>query len=191
MSHLGTRLLADRFADPDEGLNSLVQEMTEVVYPGDALPDTPVTIYDDTRHPLVCNVMAPLGDLSDDDVQYPCIRLITLGVDSPSTATEQSTGAVTVKPTLRIAAQLLLRDSEDARASDGMYLLRAMRGVLYRFDDPANEAARTACGTRLYPSISCSQGKIDAPLGDNITSPGTLILTFPVEETVPLPLSLH
>jgi hypothetical protein len=87
-----------------------------------------------------------------------------------------------------VVAQLLLRDSDaDDVVAGGMYLLRAMRGVIARFDDPASEAARTALGIQLEPATSITQAKIEAPLGENITSPGALLITYPFIETVPLP----
>lgn len=188
MSHLGTRLFANRLADPDEGLDSIVQELAAVLHDGDPLPDVSVTIYDDTREPWVQRKMAPTIDMG---IVYPCVRVVTLGVDYNDTATERPSGARTRSGTLKIAVQLLLNGANESDPSTGMYLIRALGGVLARFDDPASEEDREACGIRLEPSSASAQAAPDWPLGDNVVSPGTLMISFPIIETLPLPLSLH
>lgn len=190
MSHMGTRLLALRFEDADEGLDSIVQEMTGVLQGGDPLPGGSTSIYDDTRHGWVAQGTAP----SDDPlITYPLVRLMTMGVDyTAGVADVQSTGARTVSGTLRVMVQLILQgDDLDGLTAEGMYRLRAMRGVIARFDDPTNKDARSFGGVELRPSTSIAQAKVDAPLGDTLVSPGAFLITYPFIETVPLPLSLH
>lgn len=189
MSHLGTRLLADRFADSDEGVNSIVQELATVLYGSDALPADEVTVYDDTRHLWVAQDIAP-----DDDpeIEYPLIRLVTMNVQYESgIPAVHSSGARTVNGEISVMVQLLLKDPNDSVLGDGMYWLRAMRGVVVRLDDPTNEAARTFGGIQLRPATSIAQGKPEPPKGSTLVSPGALLLTYPFIETVPLPLSLH
>lgn len=192
MSHLGTRLIAQAFADPDEGVNSIVQELASVLHGTDPLPDASITVYDDTRHGWVARGMTPTGDMG---IDFPCIVVMTMGVDYDSgVAAIQSTGARTVNGTLRVAAQLILQDPETSDAvTAAMYWLRAMRGVIARFDDPKHydAEAHQFGGIALQPCTSISQGKLDAPPGDTLISPGAFMLTYPILETVPLPMSLH
>lgn len=192
MSHLGTRLLALRFEDADEGIDSIIQEMTGVLQGGDALPVGATSIYDDTRHGWVAQSQGPVP--SDDPViTFPLVRLKTMGVDyTAGVADVQSTGARTVSGTLRVMVQLILQgDDLDGLTAEGMYRLRAMRGVIARIDDPTNDTARTFGGVQLRPSTSIAQAQVDAPLGDTLISPGAFLITYPFIETVPLPLSLH
>lgn len=192
MSHLGTRLIADAFADADEGVNSIVQEMTSVLHDGDPLPDAEITVYDDTRDGWVARGMTPMVDMG---IDFPCIVVSTMGVDYESGVPAiQSTDARTVEGTLRVMAQLILQDVETGGGvAAGMYWLRAMRGVIARFDDPEHydSLVHQFGGIALQLCASISQGKVAAPLGDTLISPGAFMLTYPILETVPLPLSLH
>lgn len=188
MSHLGVRLLATRFADASEGVNAIVQELSVALHDGDPLPPD-VAVYNDTRDAWVMLGIAP-----DDDplVVFPCIRLRTLGVDYTAGVCQQwSTGAYTRSGTLRVVAELLFRAIDtEAAAVAGMYLLRAMGGVIARFDDPSSEAYRTFGGIQLQPSVAITQGTPEAKAGDSLVCPGALLITYPFIETVPLPLSL-
>lgn len=188
MSHLGVRLLADRFADEDEGVNAITQELAAVLHGGDPLPPD-VSIYSDTRDAWVMLGIAPTEDMG---VEFPCIRLRTLGVDYTGGVCQlQSTGAVTRSGTLRVVAELLFRAADtEAAAVAGMYLLRSMGSVIARFDDPASESYRTFGGIQLAPSTACTQGTPDAKAGDDLVCPGALLITYPFTETVSLPLSL-
>lgn len=187
MSHLGTRLLSERMADDDEGVNVIAQEVP--LHGTDAAPPE-VTIYDDTQDDWVMRGMVPL---IDQGIEFPCIRLMTLGVEYEAGVAQEGTDVRFVAGTLRVGVQLILRDDDETRdaAIAGMYLLRAIRGVISRFDDPANQSAREFGGIRLDPSLSISQGKMEGQLGETLVSPGAFIVTYPFLETVPLPLSLH
>lgn len=193
MSHLGTRLLADRFADSDEGVNSIIQETP--LHNDDPMPDTTVSVYNDTQHGWVSRGMIPLEADTSASVSFPMIVVTTQSVEYDSAIpTVESTDARTVRGTLRVIAQLVLRENDTADAAiAGLYLIRAMRGVVARFDDPVNYdiAAKRACGIQLVMCTSVSQGRVDAKLGDTLVSCAALMLSYDFLETVPLPISLH
>jgi hypothetical protein len=146
--------LADRFADADEGVNSIVQEMTGVLHDGDPLPSdaSPCTTTRATdgwraaRRPCRSGSSFPASDCGRwaSTTNRACRK-------SPRHARD-------VSGTLRVAVQLILQESDTADAAAiGMYLLRAMRGVIARFDDPSNyktcaNSAAFAC--ELATSIS-------------------------------------
>lgn len=189
MSHLGTRLVALAFDDEDEGIDAVVEQLVSsgCLHGNDAGPSPGITIYDDTRHGWVARGVAPS---EDQGIDFPCVRVMTMSVSYASgTPASQPTSARTVSGTLQVVAQLLLReqDTEDA-ASVGMYLLRAMRGVIAVFDHPQNYNDRVIGGIRLEPASSITQSKIDAPLGETIVSPGAFLITYPFTESVPLGL---
>lgn len=183
MSHLATRLFAERFKDADVGIPAVVPLLRNVLYGADALPPDAVTIYDDTRDLRICSTIA---ELPESGVLYPCIRFITVGVDyADSNPVQQADGTWTTSGTLQLAAQLLLRAQEKRNAaSDGMYLLRAMRGVALFFNASPSEE-RSACGITLLPSMGIRQGKVDSVLGDTLVSPGALLIAAPFVESVP------
>jgi hypothetical protein len=183
VSHLGTRLFADRFKDADVGLAAVVPLLASVLHGRDALPPPTVTVYDDTRDLRICSTIA---DLPERGVSYPCIRFLTVGVDYADTnPTQDASGAWMTSGTLQLGAQLLLRDDDNRNAAtDGMYLLRAMRNVALFFNAaPTDE--RSACGITLLPTMNIRQGKIDTVLGDALVSPGSLLITAPFFESVP------
>lgn len=192
MSHLGTRLLADRFADADEGVNAVIAAMNPVLHDGDPSPDEAIAIYSDTRDSWVARGLSPTAD--DPVITFPMIRVLTLGVEYDSGIPQSdSSGTFVISGTLRIVAQPILQDDDTARATAaGMYILRAMRNVVIRWDDPNNLGSRSVGGIRLWPALQTggvTQAKIDAPLGDTLVSPGALFLTYRFEETVLLPLA--
>jgi hypothetical protein len=133
VSHLGTRLFADRFKDADVGLAAVVPLLASVLHGRDALPPPTVTVYDDTRDLRICSTIA---DLPERGVSYPCIRFLTVGVDYADTnPTQDASGTWMTSGTLQLGAQLLLRDDDNRNAAtDGMYLLRAMRNVALFFN---------------------------------------------------------
>lgn len=193
MSHLAARLIADAFADSDEGVNSILGEMTGVLFTGDALPDESISVYNELDHGWVSRGMVPDVDDSSTTVAFPMIVVRCDGVQYESgVPTIQSSGAHTIGGTVSLSAQLILRDNETVNAAvAGLYILRAMRGVITRYDDPDNLSDRTVEGIQLTMCTSISQGKLDAKLGETLVSPGALLLSYDFIETVPLPLSLH
>lgn len=188
MSHLGTRLVADALASTVYGIDMVLAKLAEgaCLHGGDPSPAAGITVYDDTRDGWVARGMAPSTDI--DGVTYPCVRVMTLGVDYTSgTPDTQSTDARTVSGTLQVALQVLLveNDTEDA-AKAGMYYLRAIRGVIACFDHPETYADRITCGVRLAPATAIRQAQIKSDLGDTIVSPGAFIISYPFTETVPI-----
>lgn len=188
MSNIVTRLFADQLRHPDYGVAAIVGMMGPILYPGDGLPDVSnLLIADETRDAWVMNGMAP----SDDPlITYPLIRVMALDQsESGGVPQMQSTGAETDAPTVRVAAQVIMRSTSKSALSDAMYLLRAVRAVVALWDHPEFLPARTKCGVSIYPSVSRSTGQIKAPLGDNMIAPGAVLVTFPYLETVPFTLS--
>lgn len=186
MSHLATRLFADRFADAAAGLPAFVPLLRSVLHGKDALPDLPQKIFDDTRDPKVCSMVAPLPDSG---MPYPCVRVITVSVDyTDANPLQDESGTWFTSGTAQIAAQIIMRERDAATAATaGMYLLRAMRGVAMYFNvAPVEE--RTACGITLLPTMGIRQGQVSAPLGDKIVSPGALLITAPFTESLPFSL---
>lgn len=188
MSHLGTRLLADALASTDYGIDAVLAKLAEggCLHGSDPAPTGSVSVYDDTRDGWVARGLAP--EQNTEGVSYPCVRVMTLGVDySSGTPATESTNARTIRGTLQVALQLLLveNDTEDA-SRDGMYLLRAIRGVIACFDHHETYAARVACGLRLEPATGIRQGNISAPVGDTIMSPGGFVISYPFTEEVPI-----
>lgn len=184
MSNIVTRLFADHLKDPDYGVAAIVGMMGPLLYPGDALPDvSSLTIADETRDAWV-KTLAPDEDPA---ITYPAIRVVTVDLSEVAgVADQQSTGARTLTPTVRIAAQLILRDSETSALSDAMYLLRALRASWAVWDDPRLLETKTQYGVSILPTLSRSTGRLDTPLGSNMVSPGAVMGTIPYLETLPL-----
>lgn len=179
MSHLGTRLIADRLASPTDGIAAFVALLTPVLDVGDVLPTQTVTVVDDTRHDV-------FAGLPDDSTAYPLVRVLTTSVDyqpiRPSAADQW-----VLEGTLSVAVQLLLREGDEAQsAADGMYLLQAMRGALIALSQADATPDRTRPGVQLQPHATLRQGQVDAPVGDLLVSPGSYLLTYPFVESIPL-----
>jgi hypothetical protein len=190
VSHASVRILAIRLDSTAEGVNAVALQSDMPRFDDGLNPDAAppnVFVYDETRHPFVARRVMPKRDVGA--VNYPCIIVFLQAIQYDSYVPKvQSTGARTIEGRATIVAQLLLNDSETELAvCDGMYLLRAMRGAIILFDQPGNEDERTAVGVRLSPCESIVQALIEAPEGDSILSPGSLVLTYPFIETVPLP----
>jgi hypothetical protein len=184
MSHVSVRLLADRFADAEHGVNAIAAHVPR--FTGDEIPPE-VAIYDETRHGWVARGQVPREDVL---ITFPCFILFLQSIVYESgIPADTDTGARIVKGTATIVAQLLVRDVDtEMAAAMGMYLLRAGRGVLVRFDDPqlTPDPDREACAMRLFPATSVQQGQLKAPAEDTVVSPGALVITYPFIETVPV-----
>lgn len=187
MSHVAVRMLADRLADPDEGVNAMAAFVPR--FDGAELPPE-VTIYDETRTGWVAKGTIPRGEDGDEErISFPCVIVFLQQGSHESGVARDSAGGRYVQGTLSIIAQLVMHEVDtELAASHGMYLLRAIRGVILRYDDPEVTSLddRTACGTTLYPATSVSQGQIKAFNEDHVVSPGAIVVTQPFYETVPL-----
>lgn len=177
MSHIGTRIVADRLANPTLGIAALVTLLVDVLDVGDALPAGTVSVIDDTRGSV-------FAALPDDATSYPLVRVVTqdvnYGVIQPS-----AVGPWTRPGALTLGVQLLLRETtREQSAEDGMYLLRAIRDALSLFS-AAPSSERERCGVQLQPHSSMRQGAVDAPLGDLLESPGSYLVTYPFVESIP------
>jgi hypothetical protein len=187
VSHVAVRLLADRFADAEEGIDQVSAQVPRFV--GDEVPPT-VAVYDETRHPWVSRGAIPRGtDGDEEQISFPCIIIFKQnaaydpGIARDHSGGRFSTGRVTV------AVQVLLQDVETANAATlGMYLLRAARGVVFRFEEPGltTDDDRTACYTRILAADSIQEGQLKAFVDDFTVSPGALLITYPFTESVPL-----
>jgi hypothetical protein len=185
MSHVIVRMLADRFADTNEGIDAVAATVPR--FDGDEIPPE-VTVYDETRTGWVARRKAPREGDADPEIEYPCVVVYLQSASMSAGVPElESTGARVVTGTATVVAQLLMDDVDTEQAiKSGQYLLRAMRGVVHRFDDPSNQDDRTACYTEVGAADSIQQSNVTAFVEDSICSPGALLLSYPFKETVPL-----
>lgn len=189
MSHIAVRILANRLADPDEGINAVVG-MDLPIDEGDSAPGD-VRVYSelDRNQGWVARRKVPQPDSETSKrIEWPCVVVYMVSLsDAGGVAQSLSTGARATEGSVTLAAQVLMRNSDtECVATLGMYLLRALRGVVHRFNDPAVLAERTALGTQLLLATAMQQGGVQAFSEDSVYSPGAILVTYSFVETVPL-----
>lgn len=190
MTHLGVRLVADFLDDPTYGVNAILAATggsALPLYPGDAAPP-PIAIYDETRAGWAARNQVPRPQSVSPAIAFPALVVFASdGRLSGSITAAQDTGMRSTDGTIRIGIQVLIRNSDTARGmTQAMYYFRAIRGALLWFVEPAQQAAREICGTRLSPPKDDVQyGQLDSPVAD-VVSAGVLLYPFPFIETTPV-----
>lgn len=187
MSHIAVRMLADRLDDPEEGINAVLDSVP--IVDGDkSAPE--VRIYNETQHGWVARrKFPPPSDAPLTDVEYPCIIVFKVDLsDVAGIAGNESTGGRSTIGTVRVAAQLIMRnvDTEES-VTAAMYLLRALRWVVHRYNAPSELANRTLVDTQLDAATSIAESGVQAFEDDSVLSPGGVVITYPYKESVPLP----
>lgn len=187
MSHIGVRMLAERLDDPDEGINAVLLGSDLPIDDGDEVPGT-VRVYNELDHPFVARrkIQQP-EDETIAKVEFPCVVVFKDTLGDPAGVAKDSSDARYTEGSVPIFAVLLMQEADThIGVRHGMYLLRAMRGVVHRFNDPAVLAERTRCGTQLMLATSVQEGNVTAFNEDTVMSPGALRIVYTYLETVPL-----
>lgn len=187
MSHIGVRIVANWLADATYGVNAIA-----AVVPRDGSDPQPdaVHVYDETRHGWVARNEAPRGD---GVVQFPAVAVVLQkGQFDGAVPDSQDTGARTVDGQITVIVQLLLQKSATETAvAQAMYLVRAIRNSLLQLNDPSRDAQRTLTGIRLTPTDGVLQGRLDAPVGDNVLAAAALMVTYATTEVTALTLDVN
>jgi hypothetical protein len=181
------RMLAERLDDPDEGINAVLLGSDLPIDDGDDLPGT-VRVYNELDHPFVARrkIQQP-EDETVGKVEFPCVVVYMDTLGDPAGVASDSSDGRWIQGVVPIMAVLLMQDADThLGVRQGMYLLRAMRGVVHRFNNPAALEARTRCGTQLLLATSIQQGNVAAFNEDTVMSPGALRVVYTYLETVPL-----
>ena len=183
MSHVAVRLLADRLAHDSEGINAVSAHVPR--FDGDEVP-ADVTVYDELRHPWVARRQVPRAD---SEIDFPCAIVFMQTLDDPAGVAAEGVEGAYGTATVTLCIQVVMQDPEtDGLVRSGAYIMRAIRGVLKRFDHPSltTDPEREACGTRLLPSLGMRSGQVTAFVDDTTYTPGCVFATYPILETVPI-----
>jgi hypothetical protein len=187
VSHVAVRMLADRLADADEGVNAISAFVPR--FTGDEVPPE-VTIYDATRTGWVARGKVPKGEDGDEEqISFPCVVVFLQQGNYESGVARDASGGRYTQGVVTLIAQLIMHEADtELAASHGMYLLRAIRGVVLRYGDPeaTTNTQRTECGTMLMPVTATSIGGVNAFNEDHVVSPGAVFVTQPILETAPV-----
>lgn len=187
MSHIAVRMLAERLDDPDEGINAVVMATDFPIDEGDELPGT-VRVYNELDHPSVGRkrVQQPEDDTIG-KVEYPCVIVYMDNLTDPGGIAADGSDGRFIEGGVPLVVVLLMRNADThIGVRHGMYLLRALRGVIHRFNDPAVLGARTRLGTQLRLATTMQQGNVTAFNEDTVMSPGAIRVAYVYVETVPL-----
>lgn len=187
MSHIAVRILANRLDDPDEGINAVLLGSDLPIDDGDELPGT-VRVYNELDHGWVGRrkIQQP-EDETIGKVEFPCVLVYMDPLNDPAGIAADGEDGRFINGTVPLLAVILIQNADtEVGVQHGMYLLRALRGVVHRFNDPAVLAERTRCGTQLLIATSMQQGNVTAFNEDTVMSPGAIRITYLYAETVPL-----
>ena len=184
--HMAVRLTATALQHADYGINAVAPLIPRLG--GDSAPGS-VTVYDELADAWLALATLPGQEFSS-DITYPCALVVSAPSRFDDGNPQYAPEGRFTEGTAGVVVQLCVRDRDTARASRTlMYLLRAARGTLMHFSDPAHAADRVDAvgGLTLLPPISVEQGRAAIkPKGDTVVSAG-LVVTYPVLEAAPLP----
>lgn len=183
MSHAAVRIVADWLEGATNGLNACAAAVPRLG--SDEAPPS-VTVYDETQDAWVARGLSPDAADATAGITFPmCVVKLLSGSWEGGKGQAYESGRL-ADGTVQVVCEIVqeVADTIDG-VTDGMYLMRGLRGSLALLDN-APQTDRDAANATivLHPSTRMEQRKMAVERGDKLIA-DALIVTYPVFESTP------
>lgn len=180
MTHIAARLVADRLADPLQGIGAVL-----AVLPRDGTDPKPTVGSVMSELSIGANWIARgQAPREGADLAYPVIAVRVADMGREGGTPVRGTAVTYAPGTVTVEIFVLVQDPDTAEgAIAAAYLLPAIAGALYLLDVDT-DTARTRAYATLEPSTAIECGRPDFAFGD-VDVVGAVRVTYPVREALP------